>query len=79
MVLQGAAADDYGDINQDDSAMSNVEKPKCNESKGKKRDWLHVYETAPLQRLNAYGQTKYNKLHHGEWKAMSQPLKTRAQ
>ena len=49
------------------------------DGQGMQRPWLKVFETAPAQLLNAYGQAAYSRAGDQHvWSAMSQPLKTGA-
>ena len=63
------------DFDLDDSPVS-VSKLNC---KGKKREYLKIFETMPPVFLNAYGEAKYVKLSDEEvWKAVCEPQKSGA-
>ena len=48
--------------------------------RGEKRPWLKVFETAPVQMLNAYGEAKYARFGNADlWKNMTKPLKSGAE
>ena len=69
-------ADDFGELDNrvgiDD--VETPEKTKAKPTKGTKRDWLKVWETAPAQMLNAQGQAKYSKMSLEQvWKELGQP------
>ena len=50
------------------------------DSGGSKRKWLKVFETPPVQMLNAYGEAKYAKMSDPSvWEHLSKPLKTGAE
>ena len=56
------SADDFGELDKR-VGIDEVETPtktKAKPTKGTKRDWLKLWETAPAQMLNAQGQTKYS-------------------
>jgi len=70
-------ADDFGAL------VSGVEakkkKDKVFDDGGKKRNWLRVYETPPVQMLNAYGEAKYTKMSDAAvWEQLNKPQKTGA-
>ena len=48
--------------------------------RGVKRPWLKVFETAPVQMLNAYGEAKYARFGNPDlWRNMTKPLKSGAE
>ena len=74
MVLP--SADDFGELDKR-VGIDEIETPtktKAKPTKGTKRDWLKVWETAPAQMLNAQGQAKYSKMNQEQvWKELGQP------
>ena len=74
MVLP--TADDFGELDKR-VGIDEIETPtktKAKPTKGTKRDWLKVWETAPAQMLNAQGQAKYSKMSQEQvWKELGQP------
>ena len=54
-------------------------KRTLDDMKGQDRLWLRVYETAPAQMLNVYGEAKFGKLSDAAvWQQLCKPLKTGA-
>ena len=50
------------------------------DSGGTQRKWLKVFETPPVQMLNAYGEAKYAKMSDPSvWEQLSKPLKSGAE
>ena len=48
--------------------------------RGVKRSWLKVFETPPVQMLNAYGEAKYARFGNADlWQNMTKPLKSGAE
>ena len=73
--------DDFGSLG---GAVSVAEKKNKRDgvldSGGSKRKWLKVFETPPVQMLNAYGEAKYAKMSDPSvWEQLSKPLKTGAE
>ena len=73
-------ADDFGALEPVSVAEKKHKKDGVLDSGGSKRKWLKVFETPPVQMLNAYGEAKYAKMSDPlVWEQLSKPLKTGAE
>jgi hypothetical protein len=73
-------AEDFGPLGSAPAGEKKTKKDGVFDSGGSKRKWLKVFETPPVQMLNAYGEAKYAKMSDpAVWEQLSKPLKTGAE
>ena len=72
--------DDFAALGAAPAGEKKNKKEGVFDSGGSKRKWLKVFETPPVQMLNAYGEAKYAKMSDpAVWEQLSKPLKTGAE
>ena len=77
MVIQGAC--DLGEADLGPTPEKKAGTKRGLSDDGTPRKFLRVYETAPCQLLNAYGEARFNRLSdQAVWAELRQPLKTGA-
>ena len=62
IVMPDSMADDFGSLGSVSVADKKNKRDGVLDSGGSKRKWLKVFETPPVQMLNAYGEAKYAKM-----------------
>ena len=72
--------DDFGALDKVPRPLKRTSREGVLDSGGSQRKWLKVFETVPVQLLNAYGEAKYTKLSdQSVWEQLSKPLKSGAE
>ena len=80
IVVPDTMADDFGSLGAVSVPEKRPKKDGVFDSGGSQRKWLKVFETPPVQMLNAYGEAKYAKMSDpAVWEQLSKPLKTGAE
>ena len=78
--MPDSMADDFGSLGAVSAPEKRARKEGVFDSGGSQRKWLKVFETPPVQMLNAYGEAKYAKMSDpAVWEQLSKPLKSGAE